>query len=52
MWRSPRGGELRGRNVAASKPSVRIVSDPEELAREGAGIFIATVQEAIREKET
>jgi len=38
--------------VAASKPSVRIVADPEELAREGAGIFIARVQEALREKGT
>jgi len=38
--------------VAGSKPSVRIVADPEELAREGAGIFIARVQEALREKET
>ena len=38
--------------MAASKPSVRIVADPEELAREGAGIFIAGVQEALREKET
>jgi 6-phosphogluconolactonase len=38
--------------VAASKPSVRIVADSEELAREGAGIFIARVQEALREKET
>lgn len=38
--------------MAASKPSVRIVADPEELAREGAGIFIARVQEALREKET
>jgi 6-phosphogluconolactonase len=28
------------------------VADPEELAREGAGIFIARVQEALREKET
>jgi 6-phosphogluconolactonase len=38
--------------VTASKPSVRIVADAEELAREGAGIFIARVQEALREKET
>jgi 6-phosphogluconolactonase len=38
--------------VAASKPSVRIVADSEELAREGAGIFIARVQEALREKGT
>lgn len=38
--------------MAASKPSVRIVADPEELAREGVGIFIAKVQETLREKET
>lgn len=38
--------------MAASKPSVRIVADSEELAREGAGIFIARVQEALREKGT
>jgi hypothetical protein len=36
--------------VAALKPSVRIVADPEEMAREGAGIFVARVQEALREK--
>jgi 6-phosphogluconolactonase len=51
MWRNPRGGELRGRNVADTKPGVRVVADPEELAREGGGIFIARVQEALREKE-
>jgi 6-phosphogluconolactonase len=37
--------------VAAPKPGVRIVADPEELAREGAGIFIARVQRALRRKE-
>jgi 6-phosphogluconolactonase len=52
MWKNPRGGELRGRNVADPKPSLRIVADPDELAREGAGIFIARVQEALRERET
>lgn len=37
--------------MAAPKPSVRVVADPQELAREGAGIFIDRVQEALREKE-
>lgn len=38
--------------MAAPKPSVRVAADPEELAREGAGIFVARVEEALRERGT
>ena len=37
--------------MAPSKTSLQILAVPEELAREAAGIFIARVQGALREKE-